>query len=140
MARIEVKLPDKFIFSTNIAVRMSDINRAGHVSWASMFQVMDEASVQFWDSLAADHNGERIPRIVVDAGINYKKEAFHGQTLKVEIGAADFSSKGFDIIYRVSELASGDEVARAKAGVLCYDYQNKKVTAIPEWLKNKLSA
>ena len=66
MARIEVKLPDKFIFSANISVRISDINRAGHVSWASMFAVMDEASVQFWDNLAADRDGERIPRIVVD--------------------------------------------------------------------------
>lgn len=138
--RIEIQLPEKFVFSTTISVRMTDTNRSGHVSWASMFGILDEASVQFWNSLSADNNGERIPRINVDAGINYKKQVFHGQTLKVEIGAADFSSRGFDLIYKVTELPGGDEVARAKAGVLCYDYKMQKVTTIPDWLKSRLSA
>jgi len=57
----------------------------------------------------------------------------------VEIAANDFSSKGFDLVFRVTEVNSGTEIARAKTGILCYDYQQQKVIQIPEKLRNKLS-
>lgn len=140
MARIEIGLPEKFIFSTNVPVRISDVNRAGHVSWDSMFRILDEASVQFWTSLGdSQTGGEKIARITVDAGINYKKQAYHGQTLRVEIGATELSGKGFDQVFRITDLANGTEIARAKAGVLCYDYETQKVVSIPEVLRQKLS-
>ena len=140
MARIEINLPDKFIFSTNIPIRISDINRGGHLSWDSMWRILDEASVQFWSSLDDPEKEDKSnSHITVDAGINYKRQAFHGQTLKVEIATNDFSSKGFDLVFRVTELDSGAEIARAKAGILCYDYQTQKVIPIPEKLRNNLS-
>ena len=140
MARIEISLPGEFVFSTNIPIRISDMNRRGHLSWDSMFRILDEASVQFWSSMDdAETGGEKISRITVDAGINYRRQAFHGQTLKVEIAANDFSSKGFDLVFRVTEVNSGTEIARAKTGILCYDYQQQKVIQIPEKLRNKLS-
>ena len=104
-----------------------------------MFRILDEASVQFWSSLDdPEMEDERISRITVDAGINYKRQAFHGQTLKVEIAANEFTDKGFDLVFRVTEVDSGAEIARAKAGILCYDYKKQKVIPIPEKLKNKL--
>ena len=141
MARIKIDLPDTFAFSTNIPICISDTNRGGHLGWDSMFRILDEASVQFWNSLdLPEKEGERISRITVDAGINYRRQAYHGQTLRVEIAANEFTSKGFDLVYRVTELDSGTEIARAKSGILCYDYQKQKVILIPEELKNKLSS
>ncbi|MBI2849547.1 MAG: thioesterase family protein [Chloroflexi bacterium] len=140
MARIEISLPSKFIFSTDIPIRISDINRGGHLSWDSMFRLLDEASVQFWSSLdSPGSEDERISHITVDAGINYKRQAFHGQTLRVEIAADEFTNKGFDLVFRVTEVVSGSEIARAKAGILCYDYEKQKVISIPEELRSKLS-
>ncbi|MFC2056754.1 acyl-CoA thioesterase [Chloroflexota bacterium] len=140
MARIKINLPSKFAFSTNIPIRISDINLGRHLSWDSMFRILDEASVQFWSSLDyPETENENISRITVDAGINYKQQAYHGQTLRVEIAANEITDKGFDLIYRVTEVDSGAEIARAKAGMLCYDYQKHKVAPIPEELRNKLS-
>ncbi|MEE8413518.1 MAG: thioesterase family protein [Dehalococcoidales bacterium] len=140
MARIEIKLPGKFNFSTTIPIRISDINQGGHLSWDSMFRILDEASIQFWSSLDyPEMEGDRVSRITVDAGINYKRQAYHGQTLRVEIAASEFTDKSFDLVFRVTEVDSGDEIARAKTGVLCYDYQNEKVMPIPEELRNKLA-
>ena len=139
MARIRIETPEKYIFSTTIAVRISDINLARHVSWNAMFGIIDEASVQFWASLAyLDEKPGTTSHITVDAGVNYKKQAFYGQTLKVEIGPHDFSSKGFDLVFRVTDAASGEEIAIAKAGILCYDYESQKVIQIPEALMKKL--
>lgn len=140
MARIKINLPSEFLFSTNIPIRISDINLGGHLSWDSMFRILDEASVQFWNSLdLPEKESERISHITVDAGINYKRQAYHGQTLRVEIAANEFTDKSFDLVYRVTEVDSGTEIARAKSGILCYDYRKQKVLPIPEELRNKLS-
>lgn len=140
MARIKIDLPDKFSFSTNIPILISDINRGGHLGWDSMFRILNEATVQFWNLLdLPEAEGERISRITVDAGINYRQQAYHGQTLRVEIDTNEFTNKGFNLVYRVTELDSGTEIARAKSGILCYDYQKQKVIPIPDELRNKLS-
>jgi acyl-CoA thioester hydrolase len=140
MPRIKIDLPENFGFSTNIPVRISDVNCAGHVGWNYMFSILEEANVRFWKSLNLWQNpGEKVPRITVDAGINYKKQSFHGQTLKVEMAVTEMTVKGFNLVYRVSDAENGDEIARAKAGLLCYDYDNQKVVPIPDNLKLKLS-
>jgi len=139
MSRIVIDEPEKYIFSTNIPVRVGDINRTGHVSWNGMFSILDEAYVQFWDKINRSMpEDERISRITVEAGINYKKQAFHGQILRVEIGVDSYSSKGFELVFKVTETAGGDEVARAKQTILCYDYEKQKVTQVPEGLRKRL--
>ena len=35
-------------------------------------------------------------------------------------------------------LQGQDVIAKAKTGMVCYDYQNKKVTAVPEVLRTML--
>ena len=140
MARIKIDLPARFSFSTMVPVRNSDINQGGHVGWDSMFHILDEASTQFWHGLGyrAD-GGDKVSRITVDAGINYKQQAYHGQTLRIEIAADEFTDKGFDLVFRVTDADSGTEIARAKTGILCFDYRKQKVVSIPEELKNKLA-
>ena len=139
MARIEINLPDKYSFSVDVPVRISDINPGGHLSWDSMFGIIDEAHVRFWGSLdISDIESKGISRIMADAGINYKKQVYHGQTLRVEIGVAELTTRGFDLVYRVTDVDSGEEVARAKTGFLCYDYRKQRVVPVPEELKNKL--
>ena len=138
MARIEINIPDKIAFSTNIPIRISDINQGGHLSWDSMCHIIDEAHIQFWNRMVYQGRGEKgISRIMRDAGIIYKRQAYHGQTLKVEIAVTELTDKGFDLVYRVTEVNSGDEIARAKTSFLCYDYQKQKVVPVPDELRER---
>lgn len=138
MGRIVIDLPGKYTFSTNIPIRISDVNQGGHLSWDSMFRIIDEAHIQFWKSIGyAERGSKGISRIMVDAGIIYKRQAYHGQTLRLEIAVTELTDRGFDLVYRVTEVNSGDEIARAKTSFLCYDYQKKKVVSVPEELRVK---
>ena len=140
MARIKINLPEKFLFSVDIPIRVSDINLGGHLSWDSMFRILDEARTRFWKHIDySETENKRISNIMMDAGIQYKKQAYHGQTLRVEVGVTEISARDFDLVYRVSEIESGDEVARAKSGILCYDYEEQKVISIPDKLLKKIS-
>lgn len=69
--------------------------------------------------------------IMTDTGIIYKSEGFYGQELVVTVGCGDFTSRGFDLYYRLVNGATGKEVALGKTGILCYDYERRKVVSIP---------
>jgi 4-hydroxybenzoyl-CoA thioesterase len=69
---------------------------------------------------------------MVDAAVQYKSEAFYGETMVVEMAPLNFHTKGFDLLYRMSDRDSGREVARGKSGLLFFDYTRRKVMPVPE--------
>jgi len=139
MARIKINLPDSYIFSIDIPVRSTDINRGGHVGWNSMFGILDEARTLFFRNIGySETENQSISNIMADAGINYKRQTFYGQTLRVEMAAADVTEKSFDLVYRITDVESGAAAARAKTGMLCFNYAEQKIASIPEALKRKL--
>jgi acyl-CoA thioester hydrolase len=141
MARIKIDLPGKFVFSTEIPILINTINRGNHMSFDSVLSMMEEARIRFMNSLGYEQeNIDKASFIVVDVAVIYRRQGRHGQILKVEIAPADFGSKGLDFIYRISDTATGEEIARAKTGILFYDYAQQKVVAVPESFRKKFAA
>jgi acyl-CoA thioester hydrolase len=141
MPRIQIDLPDTFIFKTEIPVRVSDINYGGHVGHDSILSFMHDARVQFYrqagfkDEVSIEGS---VGQIIADVAIVYKSESFLGDVLIIEVAVADIAKHGFDMLYKVANQRTGKEVARAKTGIVCFDYELKKVTRIPESLIKKL--
>jgi len=139
MPRIKINLPDKYIFSVDIPVRSTDINRGGHVGWDSLFGIIDDARARFWmyiDFVEIENKG--FSNIMADAAINYKRQTYYGQTLRVEIAAADLTEKTFDLVYRITDSETGTEAARAKTGMAFFNYEQQKIIPIPDHLRKKL--
>ena len=140
MARIKISLPSEFIFSTDIPIRIGDINRRMHLGHESFLVVIEEARVRFLHTFGyAESDINSAGLIMIDASIVYLKQAHYGQTLKVDIAVNDFTSRGFDMVYRVSDAETGVEIARAKTGFFLYSYQLQKVTTIPKDFKRKFT-
>jgi acyl-CoA thioester hydrolase len=141
MSRITINLPPYFIFSTNIPIRIGDINRGQHLGHDALFAILEEARMRFFNGMGYTEEGiGGVSYIMVDAAVIYKRQGYYGQTLKVEIAATDITAKGCDLVHRVTDAENGDEVARAKTGILFYDYERKKVTAIPEALRERFQS
>ena len=140
MARIEIAAPAAYVFTTDIPIRIGDINRGRHLAHDAALSIMEEARVRFLRSLGyADESIDGASFIVVDAGIIYKKQGSYGQTLRVDIALADFSRKGCDIIFRISDAESGEEMVRGKTGVLFFNYRDQKVVAVPESFRQRFA-
>lgn len=139
MSRIQIGLPDKFIFSTEIPIRIGDINRGNHLGHDAVLPMVEETRMRFLRSLGYAEDFGGIDFIVVDAGIMYKKQGFYGQTLKIELGISELTRKGFDLVYRISDAATGEEMFRVKTGVLFFDYGQQKVAPIPEEFRRKIT-
>ncbi len=141
MSRVEITLPDKFLFSTNVPIRKSDINGGRHLAFHMVRSFTEEARTSFWKSLGySDGNANDIAVITADAAVIYKKQGFYGQTIKIEVGLAGFHTKGCDMIFRMSNLETGDEMFRAKSGILFFDYRQQKVVSVPEDFKTRVAA
>ncbi len=133
MARIEIALPKEFIFSTDIPIRISDINRGRHLAHDAVLSILEEGRVRFMRSIGyPEENMDGVSFITVDAGIIYKKQGFYGQTLRIEIAVNDFSRKGCDVVYKMSNAETGEEMVRAKTGMLFFNYREQKVAPVPE--------
>jgi len=141
MARININLPDEFIFSTNIPIRIGDINRGSHLSHVSLVAILEEARSQFLISLGYSDQvniNKGVGFILGDVGIIYKKQVHYGHGIRVDIAAADIENKSFDLVYKLSDTQSGEEIARAKTGLLIFDYQLQRVIPVPVNLRSKL--
>lgn len=143
MARIQLDLPRKFLYSTDITVRVSDLNYGGHVGNDTMLTLLQEARIQFYRSMGFKDETSfegAVGQIIVDAAVQYKAESFLGDVLEVQIGAEDFTKFGFDLLYLVKNKSTGQEVAIAKTGIMCFDYSRRKLASIPVPLLSKLQS
>lgn len=75
--------------------------------------------------------------IMGDCAIVYKAEGFHGQMVKVSVGAGDYSRVSMDLYYRLELEEEGKVLAEVKTGLVSYSYEAEKVRRIPQALKDK---
>ncbi|MCW3119777.1 MAG: esterase [Chitinophagaceae bacterium] len=142
MSRIKIQLPEKFTFSTTLAIRITDINYGGHVGNDTVLSIIHEVRMRFLKSLGyseLDFGGAGL--IMSDVGIEFKNELFYDEMVIASVTISEISKVAFEIYYKL-EKKKGDRtvvVALAKTGMVCYDYQKKRITAVPEEVKEKLS-
>lgn len=140
MARINIKLPKSFVFSTDIKLRISDINYGGHLAHDSILSITHEARVRFLQSLGYTEGNIEGPGLILsDAALVYKSEAFYGQTLLIELSVADFSKYGCDLVYKLSDSETKKEVARVKTGIVFFDYSKREICRVPEKFKSRFT-
>lgn len=138
MARIKIELPDHFQFSTKIPIRITDLNYGGHVGNDTILTLIHEARVQFLKNHDYEElNFEGVSLIMSDAAIEFKAETFYGDVITAFVTANNFSRVGFDVYYKL--MKNETIVALAKTGMICYNYDVKKVVGVPEKAKEKLS-
>ena len=133
MDRVKLDLPERFDFSTEIPLRVSDINYGGHLGHDSILSLTHEARVRLLGKYGfSEINIDGPGLIISDAVIVYKSESFYGETVKIEVALCDFSKYGCDFVYKLTEKETGREIARAKTGIVFFDYKERKVTYVPE--------
>jgi YbgC/YbaW family acyl-CoA thioester hydrolase len=143
MPRIQIDLPSQFIYTTEIKVRANDLNYGNHVGHDAILTLMQEARINFYRSIGFQNElsfDGTIGQIIADAALQYKSESFLGDVLTIKIAVADITKYGFDMLYHIENKNTSKEVARGKTGIVCFDYEKKKVASIPDVLLKHLHA
>lgn len=135
MARIKIDFPETGLFETEIKLRISDINYGGHLGNDAVLSLAHEARLHFLSSLGySEMDVEGVSIIMNDAAVVYRSEASYGQTLRIEVAAADPHRKGCDLLYRMTSVIDEREVALVKTGIMFFDYAVKRPVSAPPGL------
>ena len=141
MPRTKLTMPTNFSFTTDIPVRITDLNYGGHVGNDSILSLIHEIRVQFLRHHHYDElNVAGIGLIMSDVTIEFRHELFYGETLRASVAATEFSKVGFDLYYKLEKL-NGEKwvsVTHARTGMVCYDYSLKKIATVPKEVCSKL--
>ena len=132
MARVSINMPENFTFITRVDVRIQNINRGNHLGNDQLVALLNEARLRFLPEEIVDPALEHAGMINADLAVIYKSEAFYGEQLSIEIAAADFHGKGFDLFYRVSAERDGRLVAEAKMAMLLMCMRQHRLMEFPE--------
>jgi acyl-CoA thioesterase FadM len=102
--------------------------------------LIHEARVQFLKQRGYDElNLHGVGIIMSDAAIQFRSELFYGDTIKAFVASAEFTGVAFNLYYKLEKENDNSIVAVAKTGMVCYDYQRKKIVAVPEQVKLQLT-
>lgn len=141
MARIRLTLPENFSFSTQLRVRITDINYGNHAGNDAILAMLHEVRMRF----LAHHGYTELQcggagLIMSDVAIEFKKELFYGDVVTAKVTAAEWSAMGFELYYLLEKEEAGRSMVavKAKTGMLCYDYSAKKLVAVPAEVRQRL--
>jgi len=143
MSRIKIDIPEKFSFETIIPIRITDLNYGSHVGNDTILSILHEARVQFLENAGyGEFNFGGLSLIMSDVAIQFKDEIFYGERLIASVVAREFSRSTFEVYYKLEKESNREKiiVVLAKTGMVCYNYSAKKIVAIPEEVKRKLSS
>ncbi|WP_420590193.1 acyl-CoA thioesterase [Bacterioplanoides sp.] len=133
MARVKLDLPDCFSFSTELDVRVSDINYGNHVGNDRMVSLLHEARLRFMrEHDFGEFNIAGLGIMVTDVVVSFMAESFVGEHLTIRVGLHDFNKYGCDVAYQVENHAEDKIVAKAKTGIVFFDYDERKIARIPK--------
>lgn len=136
MARIKIDLPAKFSFTANIPVRITDVNFGGHVGNDTILSIVHEARAQFFTYCGyTELDFAGTGTIMSDVAIEYKNQTYYGDTILASVAVGEITKVAFDLFYKLEKRSAEGRlipVALAKTWMVCYNYDQKKVIAIPE--------
>jgi acyl-CoA thioester hydrolase len=141
MARIKIEIPEKVIGTFIIPIRIADINYGNHVGNDAFVSIIHEARMQWLKQYDyTELKIEGIGLIMSDLAIEFKSESFYGDVIEVKLGAGELTRVGFELYYQLFAKRNNETIllANAKTGMVCYDYDAKKVAQIPDQLKTIL--
>ena len=132
MTRIKLDLPAQFQFSTELTVRVTDVNYGNHLGNDALLGLIHEARVRFLASMGyTEKEVEGVGILMSDCAIIYKSQGYLGDELSIDVTVVEFSRVGCDLFYLVMK-ADGSELARAKTGIVFFDYARKVICPVPE--------
>nr|WP_320134121.1 thioesterase family protein [uncultured Holophaga sp.] len=137
MARIRLELPEHLPFETQLDIRVTDLNYGDHLGNDALLGLLHEARVRFLRSMGyTEKDIEGVGTVMGDCAIIYRSQGFLGEEITIRVGTGDFTRTGCDVFYLLTK-ADGTELARAKTGIVFFDYSAGTVRPVPAGFRER---
>ena len=125
---------DTFKFSTEIDVRIGDINYGGHLGNDSYLSIFHDARLRYLKQFGYSELsiGDNIGLIMSQTHVNFKAEAFYGDRLTIYVRISKIKPIKFTIEYlMINNQVQNKVVATGYTEMVGFDYQNRKIKKLP---------
>lgn len=124
------------MFTTQFTVSIREINYANHLDHMELIGYLHEARVQYIRSMGfseGDVDGHGSHLVVVELNCKYKKEAFYGNVLKIQVSTKQKSD--LRLVFHYTIIRNNEVIAVSEITVVFIGINNKPIK-IPGYLKN----
>jgi YbgC/YbaW family acyl-CoA thioester hydrolase len=125
---------ENFKFSTDVDVRISDINYGGHLGNDRYLSLFQEARLRYLKQFGFSEIsvGNNTSLIMSQAHINFKSEVFWGDQLKIFSRISSIKTTRFIFDYLIVANQNSEKViATGYTEMVGFDYQQRKVKRLP---------
>jgi acyl-CoA thioester hydrolase len=137
--RIPIPEDKKFVHESIIPIRWGDMDAFGHVNNAVYFRYIEQARINWLDSLGLSFIGQDQGVVVVNAFCNFIKQIEYPADLLVKTYIANPSRVGLDTFNVMSLTKNPDTIyATSGATIVWVDFKAQKAISWPANIKTKL--
>lgn len=128
------------MFSTTLPLHIDHINYGGHLAHDKLVTLMHEARLRFFDHLGqSEIDFYGISLILKSLTVEYRQEAFRGDTLTFAITIAEVRGSGFSLNYDIRNQ-NNDRIAEASVVLVGFDYGKRRIARLPDLCRQSLTA
>ena len=127
MKRMKIEMPSQWQYSTEIKVRVSDLNYGNHMGNQQFLAYAQEARVRFLAEngfTELDFGG--VSLIQADAVITYSCEGRLGDKVQIDIATEVTGRSSFNVFYQFTNLTQGKHMANIRTALISYDYEKNR--------------
>ena len=124
---MKIEMPTKWAYSTEMEVRVSDLNYGNHLANQQFLAFAQEARVRFFAKYGfteLDFGG--VPLIQADAAITFKGEGHLGDRVLIELTAEQSGNSSFNMFYKFTNKTKEKPMAEVRTALVCFDYEKGK--------------
>lgn len=141
MPRVKIQKADTGVYRFNCKVRVNDLNYGNHLANDKFLLYAHEARMAWLQSIQqSELSFFGVSLIQGDAAIVYQSEGFFADEIEIEVGVADISNSSYDLIYDMFNATKGKSLALVKTRMVCFNYSDRKVEALPESFRQYLAS
>ncbi len=125
---------NKFLYETEMAVRVGDLNYGAHLANDKFLLYFHEARVRFLDSIGLSEMdiGEGVSLTQVEAHIEYKSQVFLADRLVIALHIEIISRTRFKVVYEMRNKTTDQLTATGYTVLAGFNYKTGKPCRIPE--------
>ena len=143
MSNVKIEKYDFYPFSTDLAVRVSDLNYGAHLGYDRVLSLAHQARLVLFEQLQVTElnlGDEKTGIVVTEVVVKYMGEGFLNDVLTFEIKPVQVGPISFRFSHRVTNKNTGRELALMEIGFVAFDYEKRSLGRIPASFVQKLDA
>jgi acyl-CoA thioester hydrolase len=121
----------------SVEVPYRDIDAMGHLNNAVYFSYCEFARQKYWDRLVGLRGVLDIGFIMASASMEYRRPAYMGDVLEIEIHCTRIGETSFDFSYRLTR--DRELVAEARSTQVLWDWSTGAKRAFSEELRRNVA-